>query len=53
MRAKVKIYFCAEELPENRGQSPSIFGAKSKARTTERRADRSFNSTGEEEHHHV
>jgi hypothetical protein len=55
--AKVKTYLRREELPENRGpqltNEPSILSRKSKEQTRERRADRSFNSTGEEEHYHV
>jgi hypothetical protein len=31
--AKVKTYFRAEELPENREQSSSIFGGKSNRKT--------------------
>jgi hypothetical protein len=49
----VKTYFCPKEFPEDRGQSPTIFGGKYYEKTKERKADRSFNSTGEEEHQYV
>jgi hypothetical protein len=38
-RAKVNPYFCAFGLPENRGQSPTIFSSKSYEKTEYEKAN--------------